>query len=179
MKRSHLAVWYYGPLIIWMVLIFTMSTGIGKDPNTKDLIVRLLGRFAPDLLPTFTPEQLWFLNYGLRKAGHLTEYFVLMGLSVRAFQFGRPELKWYSPVASLALCAVYAASDELHQRFVSGRSGNVGDVIIDVTGAALCLVLILGWFAVKRVERWIYARADAENAEIPERSPLLAERVRG
>ena len=32
---------------------------------------------------------------------------------------------------------VYASSDEIHQIFVSGRSGNIKDVIIDTCGSYL------------------------------------------
>ena len=179
MKRCYLNLFYVGPLIAWMAFIFLMSTGVGKDPHSKDLIVRLLGAFVPKLLPTFTPDQLWFMNYVLRKTGHLMEYFVLMGLAVRAFQFGRADLRWYSPVAALALCALYAASDEFHQRFVSGRSPSVGDVVIDVVGASLCLAIILGWFAAKRLERWVWERAESERAANAEQTRILLERAGG
>ncbi len=61
----------------------------------------------------------------LRKLAHATEYGILGALLLRAL--GRPIL------AALAAVA-YAASDELHQHFVSGRHASPLDVAIDVVG---------------------------------------------
>jgi VanZ family protein len=36
---------------------------------------------------------------------------------------------------SLAICIIYAVSDELHQLFVPGRGCQLKDVIIDTAGA--------------------------------------------
>jgi len=48
------------------------------------------------------------------------------------------EYKWVkTSVISVAFCLLYAVSDEVHQLFVSGRSGSVRDVFIDLSGAAV------------------------------------------
>jgi VanZ family protein len=61
----------------------------------------------------------------LRKLAHATEYAILGALLLRAL--GRP--------VPAALAAVaYAASDELHQHFVSGRHTAPLDVAIDAVG---------------------------------------------
>lgn len=74
----------------------------------------------------------------LRKLAHLTEYAILGALLVRAS--GRPWL-------ALALGALYATSDEVHQHFVEGRHGAPLDVAIDTAGA---LAGILAWRALAR-----------------------------
>ena len=71
----------------------------------------------------------------LRKLAHLTEYAILGALLLRATR--RPWL-------ALALAALYAASDEVHQHFVEGRHGAPLDVGIDTLGA---LAGILAWRA--------------------------------
>jgi VanZ family protein len=71
----------------------------------------------------------------LRKLAHLTEYAVLGALLLRATR---------RPGVSLALAALYAASDEVHQHFVEGRHGALLDVAIDTIGA---LAGILAWRA--------------------------------
>lgn len=63
----------------------------------------------------------------LRKLAHLAEYAMLGALLVRAL--GRPTPAFLVGVA-------YAVSDEVHQHFVRGRSGNVVDVGIDAVGVA-------------------------------------------
>ncbi len=57
----------------------------------------------------------------LRKAAHLAEYAILGALLARATR---------SPLVAVALAALYAVSDEVHQTFVEGRVGaplDVGD----------------------------------------------------
>lgn len=45
---------------------------------------------------------------------------------------------------SVAAAAIYAASDEIHQRFVPGRYGCVEDVFIDSLGAFVGIVILIG-----------------------------------
>ena len=68
----------------------------------------------------------------LRKLAHAAEYAVLGGLLVRAL--GRP-------LPAFALGVLYAASDEVHQHFVSGRVGSPLDVLIDSVGVATGVLL--------------------------------------
>ena len=74
----------------------------------------------------------------LRKIAHTTEYAILGALLVRAA--GRAWL-------AFALGVLYAASDEIHQSFVSGRHGSPIDVAIDAVGVALGVVL---WHRISR-----------------------------
>jgi len=74
----------------------------------------------------------------LRKLAHMAEYAVLGALLLRAT--GRAGL-------AVALGTLYAASDEIHQAFVPGRSGRPLDVAIDAVGVA-CGVLL--WQSVRR-----------------------------
>jgi VanZ family protein len=67
----------------------------------------------------------------LRKLAHAGEFAVLAVLLLRAL--ARPWL-------ALAVAALYAASDELHQHFVRGRVGAARDVAFDVVGAVAGLV---------------------------------------
>jgi VanZ family protein len=68
----------------------------------------------------------------VRKAAHLTEYAILGALLVRALN---------RPAAAAALAIAYAATDELHQHFVPGRTGAVVDVLIDAVGVVVGIVL--------------------------------------
>lgn len=65
----------------------------------------------------------------IRKLGHLGEYATLGALLARAQ--GHP--RW----VPLAAGALYAASDEWHQTFVAGRSGELADVALDAAGVAI------------------------------------------
>lgn len=54
----------------------------------------------------------------------------------------------YQISIALAICISYAISDEVHQLYVPGRSGEVRDVIIDTAGASLG---ILSYVAIRKV----------------------------
>jgi VanZ family protein len=70
-------------------------------------------------------------DYVLRKCAHMTEYAVLAALLYRALDRELPAL-----LATLA----YAATDEVHQHFVSGRHASAVDVAIDAVGATIGLL---------------------------------------
>ena len=70
----------------------------------------------------------------LRKAAHITEYTVLGALLYRAFEREAP---------AFLTGVAYAATDELHQHFVSGRHGAPVDVVLDAAGVALGMLVWL------------------------------------
>jgi len=72
----------------------------------------------------------------LRKAAHMTEFAVLGALLVRATG---------GPIVAIAVGIAYAATDELHQHFVSGRNGDPLDVVIDAIGVAAGVALYRRW----------------------------------
>lgn len=81
-------------------------------------------------------------DFLLRKFAHIFEYFVLTLLIFHAVFKSKQNKKtalFLAAVSSL----LYAMSDEYHQTFVFGRSGNVTDVIIDSFGIFLAALLIL------------------------------------
>jgi VanZ family protein len=84
---------------------------------------------AQSQLPT--PHEHW-LDVVLEKAAHTTEYLVLSLLMLRAVR----ETRSVSRALSFAvlLSFVYALSDELHQRFVPGRSSDWKDIVFDWLG---------------------------------------------
>lgn len=64
----------------------------------------------------------------LKKGGHLVAYAILAVLARHAGLSHR---------ASLILALLYAITDELHQRFIPGRTGRPLDVMIDFVGALM------------------------------------------
>jgi VanZ family protein len=73
-------------------------------------------------------------DFILHKLGHIGA-FGLLG-TILYLATGR-SVRW-----GLFLTAFYAASDELHQYFVAGRSSRFGDILLDITAAA-CFILVL------------------------------------
>ncbi len=75
---------------------------------------------------------------------HFVEYFILGALLVRAFSNSVTNPKYkYILVASILIASLYGASDEYHQRFVSGRSCDMIDLLSDIIGAAIGAALTI------------------------------------
>lgn len=137
------------PVVLWMMLIFAGSTDLLSSRRTSRIIGPLLRFFDP----TVTEETIRFVQMGVRKTGHLTEYAILAALACRAFSGPATSARAASPpIATSAgaaaawrawlLSTLYAATDEIHQSFVSSRQGSPWDCLIDSVGAfaGLCLV---------------------------------------
>jgi VanZ family protein len=71
----------------------------------------------------------------LRKLAHMAEFGLLWWLWWRALGYRRA-------IAAAAITLAYAASDEVHQSFVTGRHGTPVDVLIDAAGIALAALAV-------------------------------------
>jgi len=121
-----------------MAFIFAGSTDLMSAEHTSRIIVPLFRWF----FPTITPHTLLRVEFLLRKAAHVTEYAVLAVLLYRAFVHTVfQSRRALSAGLVLLSCAAYAASDELHQSFVPSRTASLRDVMIDVCGATLAVLL--------------------------------------
>jgi VanZ family protein len=147
---------YIGPLIFWMAVIFFASTSVGSAANSHRLLIQVLDLLDPGLSHRLSAETLDKFNLVIRKTGHLTEYAILTLLAVRAIQFGEPCLKPRAVIGAFLISVLYACSDEFHQRFVPGRTSSTRDVLIDSVGVTLIMLGILLWFAVKSAERRLW-----------------------
>ncbi len=76
----------------------------------------------------------------VRKMAHFSEYLLLAVLTLCLARSYQLKLKT-SAVISGAYCLFYAITDEVHQLFVPGRSGEVLDVCIDFSGALTGILL--------------------------------------
>lgn len=83
------------------------------------------------------------LNKPLRKVAHASEYFLLtMFILVVLRNCGVNGSKMF--VIALIICFVYACTDEYHQTFVDGRTGQFSDALIDTLGGvASCIAYII------------------------------------
>jgi VanZ family protein len=78
----------------------------------------------------------------LRKLAHVTECAGLGALLLRAVGRAAP---------AFAIAVAYAATDEVHQRFVHGRHPSPVDVVIDAAGVAIGIALF------ERGRPWLHA----------------------
>ena len=114
----------------WMLTIFLFSNQPATESSeisgtTADQIGNIAGN----------------IEYPIRKAAHMTEYAILGWLAFAFFcSFEmRPKIRY---IAALGFSFCYASTDEFHQLFIPGRSGQFTDVCIDTAGAAIGLLLL-------------------------------------
>lgn len=148
---------YWLPVLLWMVVIFWMSSDAKSGEHSSRIVEPLLRWWMPGISPAGM-DQAHFL---VRKCAHLTEYAILGILVWRALV--RPKWRqlrvwrWKPALLAVAISAAYAAGDEFHQSFVPTRGASVGDVMIDSCGAAIGMLLL--WVPVSCRRRSAAARA--------------------
>lgn len=123
---------HWGPALVWAVVIGAFSTSAFSVEHTSRFLLPAL-RW---LFPAAAPETLALMHFGIRKASHFIEYFILSLLLFRAIRGERTgwQLRW--ALVAVALAASYAMVDEGHQLFVVGRGGSAWDALLDAAGAA-------------------------------------------
>ncbi|APH17074.1 vanZ like family protein [Clostridium sporogenes] len=136
MKKSKKLI-YFIPSFIWMVTIFLFSNQQAESSNKNNFFIANVLRKGKITL--FKHIDYNFLNFLIRKAAHITEYFILFMLLYLAFKkafYKNPKIK-----ASI-ITILYACTDEFHQLFIPGREGKVRDVLIDSIGVFIGLFII-------------------------------------
>lgn len=130
-------------LVCWMMFIFSLSSDNGDISTKKSdgFIIKLVETFSQKKLSESEKEK-WttYLVVHVRKSAHLFIYLIL-GLLVYSFITEFMINGYKALLLSIGLSFFYACSDEVHQMFVSGRSGQVSDVILDVFGSLLGILV--------------------------------------
>jgi VanZ family protein len=126
----------YVPLVLWIGVIFFLSSGQGASGRTS-LIIRPILEF---LFPNAPEETLVFYHGAIRKCAHFTEYAVLGLLACRAF-LPRFDSRLILAVISLGLVISIASLDEFNQSFNPLRTSSPYDVAIDISGGTVAILL--------------------------------------
>lgn len=134
------------PAILCMAMIFCFSSeNADISSNTSGtLITKLLTLFRPgfsDLAPETQNDMIAALQFWVRKGAHFSVYTLLGALWMlpvsRCTVYPKRRAVW-----SWLFATAYAATDELHQYFVPGRSCELRDVCIDSAGALLGVLIV-------------------------------------
>lgn len=121
-----------------MIVIFAFSSqNADLSSNNNYAVLNFLKNIGIDLVKLWGDD---FANFIIRKAAHVTEYFILFMLSYNAFYKGRFKVPL---LYGAVLTIIYAAADELHQAFVPGRGPMVRDVLIDSLGVLMGVIFLL------------------------------------
>lgn len=126
-------------VLLWMTMIFLLSNeeAVKSSKKSDGLIIKSVELFTGKSLSVQEKEKvLKYLVFPVRKCAHLSLYLIL-GILVISLLREYMVINTKLVLLSLLICFLYACSDEIHQLFVPGRSGEVRDVLIDILGASL------------------------------------------
>lgn len=140
-------------MLIWMVVIFMFSARPADESEEDSLKVgMMIGEiFVPDFEQWDEADQIRFaqrIDHPVRKTAHASEYAVLT-LFISGVCIGKESSEkhmggYAEVIVPWAAASLYAATDEFHQLFVPGRSGQITDVILDSAGALGAVLVLTG-----------------------------------
>ena len=130
-------------IILCMALIFCFSSDSAEVSTKKSdgLIVKtcefVLGRELNKVEKEKYIDQFVFF---VRKGAHFTIYCIL-GILIMSYFKEIYLVNKKGLLIAFIICFLYACSDEIHQLFISGRSGEILDVFIDTSGGMFSVVI--------------------------------------
>lgn len=143
MRKTSTKITAWIPVVLWMLLIYFLSAqsaveSAGLSSKVTEMMLGLINQVVPAFGTGAVDYS--YLNHVVRKLAHFFLYLVLGVLSARALR--KNGITGWKPLAlAVILCALYAVTDELHQVFVPGRSGQISDVILDTMGGLVGILL--------------------------------------
>ena len=140
-------------VLLWMALIFFFSTeNAAESSDTSGCFIRfLLSALKPGFSEFAAEEQTVLIesfSHPVRKAAHFTLYTVLGFLLCGSMRISFPSMDGRKRfLSALAVGALYAVSDEIHQYFVPGRACMIRDMLLDsagvLTGCLICMAPVI------------------------------------
>lgn len=132
-------------VIIWMITIFYFSNmndikSNEKSKNTINYIIETTEKLENNNIKKSNNKEILieYLNYPIRKCAHIIIYLILSLLLLNALTKTNIKNKYF---LTILICFLYALTDEYHQTFISGRTGQFLDVLIDTAGSFLGLII--------------------------------------
>lgn len=143
-------------MLLWMAGIFAFSSRSGSESTEDSYFVGTMvgDLFVPGFDEWSAERQQAFaekIDHPVRKTAHATEYAVLgllaAGVCIPAAGRRKDEKLCAVKISRdllrpWAIASAYAATDEFHQLFVTGRSGQFSDVALDSAGALTGLLIL-------------------------------------
>lgn len=124
--------------ILIMIIIFTLSGQNSGDSSdlSRGFTAKIIDIIAKEMDSVQKTDLLLNIHSFIRKCAHFFIY-TLLGISSLIMMKNIFTVKPYSKAWTYAiiLCFIYAATDEFHQLFIDGRSGEIADVLLDTAGS--------------------------------------------
>lgn len=139
-KKRMVVVVSWGFVVSWMALIFFLSAQDGEQSadlsgGITEWVNEVIEQVAPGV-----ELHMDEVSFFVRKNAHFFAYMLLSILILNAVRrSGGQGLMSFG--LAFVISVLYAISDEVHQLFVPGRSGQVSDVVLDSIGAIIGIAL--------------------------------------
>ena len=125
-------------IIAWMIIVFCLSQQAADESS------KLSGEILNTILRIFKldKETSIFTENAIRKLAHFTLYtlggiLILSHVNLYNIETNR------KVITSQVIGTAYAITDEFHQIFIPGRSGEVRDICIDSLGVITGIMILL------------------------------------
>ena len=134
-------------IIVNCIIIFCFSNQVANDTTkTSSRVVDFICEIIPSIKNMQEPDKTNLKEEVIipivRKTAHFSIYATL-GILTMNFMITYKGRSFYQKgLTSLLFCIAYSISDEVHQLFVIGRSGEIRDVLIDSLGALTGIILV-------------------------------------
>lgn len=144
--------------ILWLITLSLLLVMFGFSAQEGVQSGSISGKIARPITDSLAQRQgltgqaYWKLyaqvDFAVRKTAHFLEYTLLGMLLTLLLDSYCARWHWLS----WAGCTLYAATDEIHQLFVAGRTGKWQDVLLDSSGAlaGLLLAMLMLWLIRRR-----------------------------
>lgn len=129
-------------IVVWLIVIFTMSAmpATVSNSQSRGIVNKVVSTKNNEDVETKTSDN---LNKIVRKFAHNFEYLILAILILNYIRVTKGLTSRKDYLIAIIIAFLYACTDEYHQTFVDGRTGQFIDVLIDTLGASIGSLLVL------------------------------------
>ncbi len=134
------------PAILIMVMIFLFSNQNGEESmglsyKVSGILVSIAdGVHLIDMKWNDRAHAIEQMQVPLRKIAHMAEFALLAFSVYAALKYDEFSYK-FTKYLTFIMVLVFAALDEFHQVWIAGRDGNPTDVLIDMCGCLIAVIL--------------------------------------
>lgn len=147
MNISRKSIFFLFLVIFWITVIYALSdmSSLESNKKSKEIVNQIVDKKGTNKENNvIVRERVEKFNKVFRKFAHASVYFVLCILVLKLIFNLKGNEKYIYYLISIIFCFIYACTDEFHQLFVDGRTGQFIDVLIDTIGAIIgCLTYLL------------------------------------
>lgn len=140
-------------IVLWCGVIFYASSRTSSQSNgkSKKIVAETVKITATitnklNISKVDLSNDIWVnnmvkkINKPFRKLCHATVYLILSILIMIGLKIFNIDIKKAMLIA-VGICFLYSLTDEFHQLFVSGRTGQFSDCLIDTLGATIGVII--------------------------------------